>query len=81
MCWACADPGQWGIAASSAVAFVDSFVTSRAAIATSVGKPWILEEFGMDVRMHSSCAHLLWHPAFPCMQLHLLCMQLIPACS
>ncbi len=35
-----------------------SFVTTRAAIATAIGKPWILEEFGMDVRMHAS-AHLL----------------------
>ena len=44
-------------------------MTSRAAIATSAGKPWILEEFGMDVRTLFCHAHLSWHLASPCLQM------------
>ena len=47
---ACADPDNWGIAASSAVDFMNSYISSRAAIAAQIGKPFVLEEFGMDVR-------------------------------
>ncbi len=45
-----ADPGSWGIPADSAAEFANSFIYSRAQIANAIGKPFILEETGMDVR-------------------------------
>ena len=45
-----ADPSNFGIPASSASAFLAAFISSRAAVAQALGKPFILEETGMDVR-------------------------------
>jgi mannan endo-1,4-beta-mannosidase len=45
-----ADPSNFGIPASSASAFLAAFISSRAAVAQAAGKPFILEETGMDVR-------------------------------
>ena len=45
-----ADPGSWGIPADSVAEFANSFIYSRAQIANTIGKPFILEETGMDVR-------------------------------
>ncbi len=49
-----ADPGSWGIPADSVAEFANSFIYSRAQIANAIGKPFILEETGMDVRLPSS---------------------------
>ena len=48
---ACADPGSWGIPAADAAAFANQFLNDRAAVAHMIGKPYILEETGMDVRL------------------------------
>ena len=48
-----ADPGSWQIPADSVAEFANTFIYSRAQIANAIGKPFILEETGMDVR--SSC--------------------------
>ena len=45
-----ADPGSWNIPADSVVEFANSFIYTRAQIANAIGKPFILEETGMDVR-------------------------------
>ncbi len=45
-----ADPGSWQIAAPVAGDFANIFLYARAKIANAVGKPWILEETGMEVR-------------------------------
>ena len=45
-----ADPQNFGVAASNAFAFMSSFISSRAAVANTLGKPFIVEETGMDVR-------------------------------
>ena len=45
-----ADPGSWGIPADSVAEFANRFIYSRAQIAEATGKPFILEETGMDVR-------------------------------
>ncbi|CAL8463202.1 g2736 [Coccomyxa elongata] len=41
-------PGSWGIPADSVAEFANSFIYSRAQIAKAIGKPFILEETGMD---------------------------------
>ena len=46
-----ADPGSWQIPADSVAEFANSFIYSRAQIAHAIGKPFILEETGMDVRL------------------------------
>ena len=45
-----ADPGSWQIAAATAGDFANIFVYARAKVANAIGKPWILEETGMEVR-------------------------------
>ena len=45
-----ADPGSWQIAAPVAGDFANIFLYARAKIANAIGKPWILEETGMEVR-------------------------------
>ncbi|BDA44582.1 probable mannan endo-1,4-beta-mannosidase 1 at N-terminal half [Coccomyxa sp. Obi] len=43
-------PGHWGVPADSVAEFANSFIYSRAQIANAIGKPFILEETGMDPR-------------------------------
>lgn len=56
---ACADPGSWGIEARKAAAFANQFIADRAAVAHALGKPYILEETGKDVR-GPALMSLLW---------------------
>lgn len=51
-----ADPGSWQIAAPVAGDFANIFLYARAKIANAIGKPWILEETGMEVR----ACQVLW---------------------
>ncbi|EIE21346.1 glycoside hydrolase [Coccomyxa subellipsoidea C-169] len=52
-------PGSWGIPADNVAEFANSFIYSRAQIANAIGKPFILEETGMDVN-----AYPLYRPDF-----------------
>ena len=44
-----ADPSNWGFSPSVNQEFANQFLTDRAAVAASIGKPWMLEETGADV--------------------------------
>ena len=43
-----ADPGSWGIPTAEFAAFANQFLNDRATVAHAAGKPYILEETGMD---------------------------------
>jgi hypothetical protein len=51
-----ADPGSWQIDPSTAGDFANIFVYARAQIANKIGKPWILEETGMEARPRPTCS-------------------------
>ncbi|CAL8463194.1 g2728 [Coccomyxa elongata] len=46
-------PGHWSVAANSVQDFAYSFIYSRAQIANAIGKPFILEETGVDPRTYA----------------------------
>jgi mannan endo-1,4-beta-mannosidase len=50
-----ADPGSWGIPTPNFASFANQFLADRAAVAHAAGKPYILEETGMD---NVSCSRL-----------------------
>ena len=45
-----ADPSNWGFPSSIVQQFANTFLSDRAAVASAVGKPWVLEETGCNVR-------------------------------
>jgi hypothetical protein len=51
-----ADPGSWQIDPATAGDFANIFIYARAQIANKIGKPWILEETGMEARPGLACS-------------------------
>ena len=51
-CRVAADPGSWAVPAdlSSVQQFAQEYLSSRSQVAREAAKPFILEEFGLDVR-------------------------------